>query len=238
MEAAGYRATVAGGTATLETLARRQQDESNIANFAAYRGGGSAGYPGGQVSRYSGGFAEAVQAPFAGVDAPSADTSAAVAVSPAGAFEKPLGAARAQLHETYIVAETQDSIVIVDQHAAHERIVYERLKRGLADGGIKRQGLLIPEVVEVGEGEAAALEEQAEALADLGLVLEPFGASAVVVREVPALFGSGNVCRLGQGSGGGNPARRQRVGPSRTPGSGCLADGVSRQCPGGSPADT
>jgi DNA mismatch repair protein MutL len=107
--------------------------------------------------------------------------------------EFPLGVARAQLHETYIVAQTADGIVIVDQHAAHERIVYERMKQALASGGVARQGLLIPEVVELDERAAERLASRAGELAELGLVLEPFGAGAVVVREVPALLGQADV---------------------------------------------
>ena len=100
-----------------------------------------------------------------------------------------LGSARAQLHETYIVAETEDGLVIVDQHAAHERLVYERMKAALENGGVKRQSLLIPEVVELDESEAARLVARAEELAALGLVLESFGPGAVLVRETPALLG-------------------------------------------------
>jgi DNA mismatch repair protein MutL len=101
----------------------------------------------------------------------------------------PLGAARAQVHETYIVAQTEDGIVIVDQHAAHERLVYERIKQALADGGVPRQGLLIPEVVELDPREAEALAARADELAQLGLVIEPFGPGAILVRETPALLG-------------------------------------------------
>jgi DNA mismatch repair protein MutL len=101
----------------------------------------------------------------------------------------PLGAARAQLHGTYIVAQTADGIVIVDQHAAHERLVYERIKEALLDGGVKRQVLLIPEVVELDPADAERLGARATELAQLGLVLEPFGTGAVMVREVPALLG-------------------------------------------------
>jgi DNA mismatch repair protein MutL len=107
--------------------------------------------------------------------------------------QRPLGAARAQLHETYIVAQTETSVVIVDQHAAHERLVYERLKRALANGGVARQALLIPAVVEVGDDEALVLEEKAGELAELGLVLDRFGPAAVAVREVPALLGTSSV---------------------------------------------
>lgn len=101
----------------------------------------------------------------------------------------PLGAARAQIHETYIVAQTEDGIVIVDQHAAHERLVYERMKQMLANGGVRRQGLLIPEVVELDPSEAEALAARAEELAQLGLVIEAFGPGAILVRETPALLG-------------------------------------------------
>ncbi len=101
----------------------------------------------------------------------------------------PLGAARGQLHETYIVAQTADGIVIVDQHAAHERLVYERMKVNLEAGKVPRQALLLPEVVELTEAEASRLTARASELAELGLILEGFGAGAVVVREVPALLG-------------------------------------------------
>ncbi|MFT3727541.1 MAG: DNA mismatch repair endonuclease MutL [Terricaulis sp.] len=101
----------------------------------------------------------------------------------------PLGAARAQIHETYIVAQTEDGIVIVDQHAAHERLVYERMKAMLANGGVRRQALLIPEVVELDPAEAEGLLARAEEFGQLGLVIEPFGGSAVLVRETPAMLG-------------------------------------------------
>ena len=104
----------------------------------------------------------------------------------------PLGVARGQVHGTYVMAQTEDGIVIVDQHAAHERIVYERMKAALADSGIQRQILLIPEVVELDDAAVGRLEARAAELADLGLVLERFGPGAVVVREVPALIGDGD----------------------------------------------
>jgi DNA mismatch repair protein MutL len=108
----------------------------------------------------------------------------------------PLGAARAQLHDTYIVAQTAHGIVIVDQHAAHERLVYERMKETLADGGVARQLLLLPEVVELDEADAARLTARAVELAELGLVIEAFGPGAVVVREVPALLGETDAAGL------------------------------------------
>jgi DNA mismatch repair protein MutL len=101
----------------------------------------------------------------------------------------PLGAARAQLHATYIVAQTADGIVIVDQHAAHERLVYERMKHALAAGGVARQPLLIPEIVELDPAEVDRIGDRSHELAELGLVIEPFGPDAVMVREVPAMLG-------------------------------------------------
>jgi DNA mismatch repair protein MutL len=100
-----------------------------------------------------------------------------------------LGVARAQLHETYIVAQTSEGIVIVDQHAAHERLVYERMKKALGDGGIQRQALLIPEVVDLDPSEVARVCCRAAELAELGLLVEEFGPDAVAVREVPAMLG-------------------------------------------------
>ena len=109
------------------------------------------------------------------------------------AFENPLGAARAQVHRTYIVSQTADGIVIVDQHAAHERLVYEEMKVALANGGVLRQGLLIPEVVELDDDLANALIARRGDLAELGLVIEKFGGGAIVVREYPALLGDGDI---------------------------------------------
>jgi len=101
----------------------------------------------------------------------------------------PLGLARAQLHETYVIAQTADGIVIVDQHAAHERLVYERMKEAMAAGGVARQPLLIPEVVELDPAEVTRVATRADELAELGLVIEPFGPDAVMVRETPAMLG-------------------------------------------------
>jgi DNA mismatch repair protein MutL len=117
--------------------------------------------------------------------APGPDREAPASEAPPA--ELPLGRARAQLHGTYILAETATGIVLVDQHAAHERLVHERLKRALAERGIARQSLLLPEVVELDAGSAARLAAHAAELAEFGLLVEPFGPGAVVVREVPAL---------------------------------------------------
>lgn len=109
---------------------------------------------------------------------------------------RPLGAARAQVHENYIIAQTATGIVIVDQHAAHERLVYERLKRQREEQGVAAQALLIPEIVDLSEGDARLLLDHAEALGALGLTVEPFGGGAVAVRETPALLGEVNAATL------------------------------------------
>jgi len=108
----------------------------------------------------------------------------------------PLGVARGQLHETYIVAQTRDGIVIVDQHAAHERLVYERMKRELAKGRVATQPLLIPEVVELEPTDVERVTGRANELAELGLVIEAFGPDAVLVREAPALLGTADLKAL------------------------------------------
>jgi len=108
----------------------------------------------------------------------------------------PLGVARAQLHETYVIAQTADGIVIVDQHAAHERLVYERMKHALEAGGIARQPLLIPEIVELDPAEVDRVASRAAQLAELGLIVEAFGPDAVMVREVPAMLGQADVKAL------------------------------------------
>ncbi|HJP20489.1 MAG TPA: DNA mismatch repair endonuclease MutL [Alphaproteobacteria bacterium] len=118
---------------------------------------------------------------------PQADTSAGAPEELATRF--PLGAARGQLHATYIVAQNADGIVLVDQHAAHERLIYEGIKVDLLGQGVASQGLLLPEVIELDEGDAALLSGRAEELAKLGLGLEAFGPGAVVVRSTPALLG-------------------------------------------------
>ncbi len=104
----------------------------------------------------------------------------------------PLGAARGQVHENYIIAQTADGMVIVDQHAAHERLVYEKLKRQMAENGVAAQALLIPEIVELSDGDSARLLEIADDLKALGLTIEPFGGGAVAIRETPAILGKVN----------------------------------------------
>lgn len=134
-------------------------------------------------------FGEGVQTGYVSDDAPTARVEDTNAAEP----DYPLGVARAQLHETYVVAQTADGIVIVDQHAAHERLVYEDMKRQMSDGGVKRQALLIPDIVELSEDEAHRVLSRAEELAGLGLEVEPFGSGSICVRATPALFGEMDV---------------------------------------------
>ena len=182
LNAAGHRTSAAGGAATLGEM------KPNIVPFERPRGA----YPPPRSSS-SFGLAEALQAPFGAFAGPSADARADAAPIPEALLDRPLGAARAQLHETYILAQTRDAVVIVDQHAAHERLVYERMKAMLTEGGVGRQGLLMPVIVDLPAEEASALAERADELAELGLSLEPFGPGAVAVREVPALLGDTDV---------------------------------------------
>ena len=107
--------------------------------------------------------------------------------------ELPLGIARAHLHENYILAQTNDSLVLVDSHAAHERIIYEKLKCQLEDKAINSQALLLPEIINLSEDDASRLLEISEELKCLGLLIEPFGGGAVAVRETPAILGQVNV---------------------------------------------
>lgn len=133
-------------------------------------------------------FAEVAQQAF-DVGAPSADIRADAAPVAADLLDKPLGAARAQIHETYIVAQTRDGLVVVDQHAAHERIVYERMKAAIEKNGIARQILLIPEIVEMDDHLVEKLVARANELSRFGLVIEGFGPGAVAVRETPSMLG-------------------------------------------------
>ena len=131
----------------------------------------------------------------------------------------PLGVARAQVHETYVIAQTVDGVVIVDQHAAHERLVYERLKAERAKGRAPSQMLLIPEIVELDAGSCARLLDATDDLASLGLVFEPFGGSAICLRETPAILGEVDgralladvADALAEGAGGGLGARIDAV---------------------------
>jgi DNA mismatch repair protein MutL len=139
-------------------------------------------------------FAEPGQAAF-DVGAPTADVRFEQAPAP-DLLDRPLGAARTQIHETYIVSQTRDGLIVVDQHAAHERIVYEKLKASLARNGVQRQILLIPEIVELDEATVEKLLDRADELANFGLAIESFGPGAVAVRETPSLLGKANAAGL------------------------------------------
>ena len=198
---AGHRASTTVASAALGSF--RREPATAAAGFSAWTAGG---WPATASGRLPG---------LGGVSARS-ETSSPVppenwappgqdfgAPGPAAALrveeeepDYPLGAARAQVHATYIVAQTRDGVVIVDQHAAHERLVYERMKAQMAEGGVARQRLLLPEVVELDPAEAERVCARAEELADLGLALESFGPGAVLVRETPALLGEADVAAL------------------------------------------
>jgi DNA mismatch repair protein MutL len=137
-------------------------------------------------------FAEPGQASF-DVGAPAADLRFQESVD---LLDRPLGAARTQIHETYIVSQTRDGLIVVDQHAAHERIVYEKLKASLAKNGVQRQILLIPEIVEMDEATIEKLLARSEELASFGLAIESFGPGAVAVRETPSLLGKADAGAL------------------------------------------
>ncbi|MGH7022361.1 MAG: DNA mismatch repair endonuclease MutL [Caulobacteraceae bacterium] len=194
-DAALIRGIIVGALRQAITAAGHRASTSVAADaLAAFRphGGGNVAYPSGR-STLPHGLAETAAALYepglaATLDRPAPPPMAPVAeTEPARHY--PLGAACAQLHDTYVVAETADGIVIVDQHAAHERLVYERMKRALEATGVSRQILLLPEVVELDDADADRLAARAAELAELGLVLEKFGRGAIVVREVPALLG-------------------------------------------------
>ncbi|WBU53251.1 DNA mismatch repair endonuclease MutL [Paracoccus sp. SCSIO 75233] len=181
----------------LADASRRAADTIGAATLAAFQAEPEQAAP----RRYQGDYrpntpsraaiqtAYAAQAPaFDGfAEAPSARIEAAE-TDPV-LLDAPLGAARAQVHENYIVAQTSDGMILVDQHAAHERLVYERLKAQADGNGIASQSLLIPEIVELAEDDATRIVSVADDLAKLGLHVEAFGGSAVAVREIPALFG-------------------------------------------------
>jgi DNA mismatch repair protein MutL len=179
-----------------------------LAGFTAHTGVGNGvwgvGRPGGGASGYSGWDAwtqpaTAVTQTIPGLNERSAriepdyPTPHTPYPTPQSDIDLPLGAARAQVHGTYIVAQTRDGIVVVDQHAAHERLVYEKMKVQMAAGSVTRQALLTPEVVELDPSEADRIVARAEELAELGLIVEAFGAGAVLVRETPALLGDTDV---------------------------------------------
>jgi DNA mismatch repair protein MutL len=190
---AGHRATTTGGARTLDAFR------------AVFSGGGFGNAGPATIQRPNfdsiadwrrsepAAPTQPMQAGFSDLAMPSADARAHLAEPPQDALDRPLGAARAQVHGTYIVAQTRDGMVIVDQHAAHERLVYERLKAERAKAGIARQPMLLPEVVELDPVDADRLNAAASDLASLGLVIESFGPGAVLVREAPAAVAGGDL---------------------------------------------
>ncbi len=187
----GQRAATTGGSATIAAF----RPVAAMARRGSYDWRRSPARPPGYVSARSAtalGFAEVAQAAF-DVGEPAADARVDSFEPAAELIERPLGAARAQVHETYIVAQTRDGLIIVDQHAAHERIVYERMKAAIGKAGVARQILLIPEIVELDEADAARLTARAGELARFGLVIEAFGPGAVAVRETPSMLGEVDV---------------------------------------------
>ncbi len=183
---AGHRASSTVANATLGAMrpeapqpipARVYQMDrpSQAARQAAYRA-------------QSPGFAELARDYSGSIVEPTPVVAPVTAEEPAPQ-DLPLGAARGQVHENYIIAQTADGMVIVDQHAAHERLVYEKLKTQMAENGVAAQALLIPEIVELSEGDCARLMAVADDLARFGLTLEPFGGGAIAVRETPAILG-------------------------------------------------
>jgi DNA mismatch repair protein MutL len=192
---AGHRASTTVAASTLESFSAPAQLQPQLSAPAAWRGY-TPGPGRSSPARTSPALAAQAMAAFAPlsaeIDRPSARVEQVPSAEGAPASH-PLGVARAQLHETYIVAQTADGIVIVDQHAAHERLVYERMKAALSAGTVARQALLIPEVVELDGPSASRLAARSGELAELGLVIEGFGAGAIVVREVPALLGQSDV---------------------------------------------
>ncbi len=197
---AGHRAST---TVSDYALGRIQTEQPNYALQGRYGSPGRGGPPPGYTPYQNdpamqplidGMSARVEEAPESYIAHPFAPSD----IPPVPTPDFPLGTARAQLHETYIVAQTKDGIVIVDQHAAHERLVYEEMKAKMARAkeggqGIARQTLLIPDIVDLGETDSARVLSRQEELADMGLILEPFGVGAICVRETPALLGEMDV---------------------------------------------
>ena len=204
--AASQTATSAGGEAMLDQLRQSAQHRPQFSG-GQYSGRSYSGYGIDAQTPLTGVEANETVTPIApgfdGMDLPPSarphDSNGIASEQPQGDSSQdqyPMGAARAQFHSTYIITETSDGITIVDQHAAHERLVMERMKKALEEGSIKRQMLLLPEVVEPGQAEAGLLLDHQDMLAQLGLVVESFGDGAILVREVPAILGQANASTM------------------------------------------
>jgi DNA mismatch repair protein MutL len=199
----GHRATSTGGDRTLAAftspaIAPVHNRQALQGNYQFQRQTPTAWQSSWAKPQDTGGFAEAEQTGFDAFNAPSADPSGHGMQDDAARVQNPLGAARAQLHDAFIVAQTTDGMILVDQHAAHERLVYERLKNQRAQNAVARQLLLIPEIVEMEPADADRLVAAASTLEALGLSLEAFGQGAVVIREVPSAIAGGNIRGLVQ----------------------------------------
>jgi len=190
LSSSGHRSSTTAAQAALDGF---RAETPSAAGFSAWQAGGWSPRPAASYPSTLPGMAEQ----SARVDFGETILAAATVVAaPADPIDFPLGAARAQLHETYIVAQTRDGMVVVDQHAAHERLVYERMKAQMQAGGVVRQTLLLPEVVDLDPAEAERIVARADDLAAFGLVIEPFGPGAVLVRETPALLGDTDAAGL------------------------------------------
>ncbi len=202
LQQAGHRAS----TTVADQALRAFQPE--ISPFTPAPGGGAAAsagqhHPGFQYRPHTSyrapatGIAHAASQQSLAMHAPlSARQEAPEPENDAALQHQPLGSARAQLHETYILAQTDDGMVMVDQHAAHERLVYEQLKEAIAKDGISQQPLLVPEIIELGGAARHALLQQRNNLQQLGLALEPFGEHAIAVKATPAMLGEVDAKKL------------------------------------------
>tara|TARA_R110002020_G_scaffold136630_25_gene304919 strand:+ start:18989 stop:20827 length:1839 start_codon:yes stop_codon:yes gene_type:complete len=195
-------ASVGLARAFISPEASGETRRTDFAHQGRFGGVPGAGYGGWQADRSPSrpleasapGFCEPGQPEMTGAVAPSArmgETSSDPSLE-----AHPLGAARTQIHENYIVAQTQDGLVLVDQHAAHERLVFERLKTALRAGRVPSQILLLPEIIDLPEDDCDRLAERAAELAEFGLVLERFGPGAIAVRETPSMLGETDVSGL------------------------------------------
>jgi DNA mismatch repair protein MutL len=199
LEGAGIRAATTGAAGMMAAFRPGAAPYAHPAAAADHRSYGAAqrasGFSGFDLSSsphrpLEPGFAESSQSPF------SADSRAGLGEPSEGLLSRELGAARAQVHENYIVAQTNDSLIIVDQHAAHERLVYEALKNALYARPVPSQMLLLPEIVDLPEDDAERLSMHSETLARFGLHLERFGPGAVAVRETPSMLGEADIQQL------------------------------------------
>ncbi|RYE09414.1 MAG: DNA mismatch repair endonuclease MutL [Hyphomicrobiales bacterium] len=184
LAAAGFRASSTVAEDVLGAFRAPEMDGAGAAPM--YTAAPSTGFAGPPPPLHGGGYVQSTG--FAGLAEPSARFEAYEAE---GSY--PLGTARAQMFENFIVAQNGDSLVLIDQHAAHERLVYEKFKAQLASGPVASQMQLIPVVIEMPEEDCGRLEEAAPTLEKLGLYVERFGPRAVAVRETPALLGQADV---------------------------------------------